>query len=133
MINLSKKLIKIGLSLISPLPLFISARILFLVLFRVNILENYPLILIPIILIGICAIDFSIFRMTPIWKEIRHNPNIVPYFLCVIVYVVLDLIIAVLGDDMITRSDDFFNFDIMLSLYNITFIIAVFVFYGPKK
>ena len=89
MINLSKKFITIGLSLISPLPLFISAKILFVVLFRVNIFENYSPILISIILIGIWAIDFFIFKMTPIWEEMHHNPNIVLYFVCVFIYVVL--------------------------------------------
>ena len=133
MINLSKKFITIGLSLISPLPLFISAKILFVVLFRVNIFENYSPILISIILIGIWAIDFFIFKMTPIWEEMRHNPNIVLYFVCVFIYVVLDLIITIHDDNMITHSDDFINFDIMVSLYNLIFIIVVFASYTPQK
>ena len=71
--------------------------------------------------------------MTPIWEEMHHNPNIVLYFVCVFIYVVLDLIITIHDDNMITHSDDFINFDIMVSLYNLIFIIVVFASYTPQK
>ena len=133
MINLPEKLIKIGLSLISPFPLFISAKILFAVLFYVDIFENYPLILIIIIPIGILVIDFFTFRITTIWEEIQSNPNIVSYFLCVFIYAILGLIITMPSVIMITPNDDFFIMDIVASLCNLFFIIAVSAFHVPKK
>ena len=72
MINLSEKLIKIALSLISPFPLFISTKIFFYVFFRVNILENYSRELIIFILIVITIIDFFIL-ITLTCKEISFK------------------------------------------------------------
>ena len=141
MINLLEKLIKIGLSLISPFPLFISAKILFAVLFRVDIFENYHWILIIIIPIGILFIDLFTFKITPIWEEIRSHPNIVPYFLCISIYAILGLIINMPSDIMIIPNVSFimiipnvsFIMDIVTSLLSLFFIIAVSAFHVPKK
>ena len=132
MINLLEKLIQIGLSLISPFPLFISTKILFAVLFGVNIFENYHWILIIIIPIGILFIDFFTFRITPIWEEIRPHPNIIPYLSCVFIYTLPSLIINMPSDIMITPNDSFIM-DIVTSLLSLFFIIAVSAFHVPKK
>ena len=131
MINLSEKLIKIGLSLISPFPLFISTKIFFYVFFRVNILENYSRELIIFILIVITIIDFFIL-ITLTCKEIRSHSNRLYFFLCIVLYLILDIIIAAPSVIRINPHDDFFIFDIMASLCNIIIIIVVSASHSSK-
>ena len=134
MINLSEKLIEIGLSLISPFPLFISAKILLYVFFNVDVFENYPRELIIFILIGIVIIDSLIFLITPMWKEIRSHPNRSYYFLCIVFYSILSIIIIIImpNVDMENQHDDFFIFDLMLSLYNLFMIVVVSASHSSK-
>ena len=125
MINLSEKLIEIGLSLITPFPLFISAKILFYVLFQVDILENYPEALIIFIPTSIAIIDSLIFLITPMWKEIRSHPHKRYFFSCIVLYFILGIIIAASSVITINPNDDFFIFGILASLWNICMIIVV--------
>lgn len=113
-------------SLLNPQPLFLICSIFFGIVCNISIFQNLEkyIELFPTLVISLLGV--IIFVKTSEWKEISlHNYSIF-YKICIILYTLINVIIILMGPE-------YYPLSIILSSFNLCFIICSAIFYTPRK
>ena len=113
-------------SLLNPQSLFLISSIFFGIVYNVSIFQNLEkyVELFPTLVISILGV--IIFMKTSEWKEISRHNYFNLYKICIILYTLISILIISIGSE-------YYSFLIILSLFNLSFIIYSAMSHVPQK
>ena len=113
-------------SLLNPQSLFLISSIFFGIVYNVSIFQNLEkyVELFPTLVISILGV--ITFMKTSEWKEISLHNYFNLYKICIILYTLISILIISIGSE-------YYSFLIILSLFNLSFIICSAMSHVPQK